>query len=166
MREVPGSIPGAALMRTANTIPLPRSCHIKSAGRTQARHAVFINGVTEASINADPLGSGLGPVLCQSTGPKRLKRGRQSPPSWLRSPSAFMKCLNGPSQTPGRTPSTFINHQAILTWGTWCSGITSASHAEGPGFKSQCVHVCRPSRFSFKAPGLDARRNLVTWIFK
>ena len=25
-------------------------------------------------------------------------------------------------------------------WGTWCSGITSASHAEGPGFKSQCVH--------------------------
>ena len=24
--------------------------------------------------------------------------------------------------------------------GTWCSGITSASHVEGPGFKSQCVH--------------------------
>ena len=24
--------------------------------------------------------------------------------------------------------------------GTWCSGITSASHAEGPGFKSQCLH--------------------------
>ena len=24
--------------------------------------------------------------------------------------------------------------------GTWCSGITSASHADGPGFKSQCVH--------------------------
>ena len=23
--------------------------------------------------------------------------------------------------------------------GTWCSGITSAPHAEGPGFKSQCV---------------------------
>lgn len=23
--------------------------------------------------------------------------------------------------------------------GAWCSGITSASHAEGPGFKSQCV---------------------------
>ena len=23
--------------------------------------------------------------------------------------------------------------------GTWCSGITSASHAEGPGFKSQWV---------------------------
>ena len=25
--------------------------------------------------------------------------------------------------------------------GTWCSGITSASHAEGPGLKSQCVHL-------------------------
>ena len=25
--------------------------------------------------------------------------------------------------------------------GTWCSGITSASHAEGPGFNPQCVHI-------------------------
>ena len=25
--------------------------------------------------------------------------------------------------------------------GTWCSGITSAPHAEGPGFKFQCVHA-------------------------
>ena len=25
--------------------------------------------------------------------------------------------------------------------GTWCSGITSASHAEGPGLKSQCVQA-------------------------
>ena len=24
--------------------------------------------------------------------------------------------------------------------GTWCSGITSAPHAEGPGFNPQCVH--------------------------
>ena len=31
----------------------------------------------------------------------------------------------------------------IASWGTWCSGITSASHAEGPGFKSQCVHLSR-----------------------
>ena len=27
--------------------------------------------------------------------------------------------------------------------GTWCSGIASAPHAEGPGFKSQCVHLSR-----------------------
>ena len=35
----------------------------------------------------------------------------------------------------------------LLFKGTWCSGITSASHAEGPGFKSQCVHfhLCRQS---------------------
>ena len=25
--------------------------------------------------------------------------------------------------------------------GTWCNGITSASHAEGPGFNPQCVHI-------------------------
>jgi hypothetical protein len=31
-------------------------------------------------------------------------------------------------------------------WGTWCSGITSASHAEGPWFKSQCVHVLESLR--------------------
>ena len=30
---------------------------------------------------------------------------------------------------------------ALKSQGTWCSGITSASHAEGPGFKSQCVHA-------------------------
>ena len=24
--------------------------------------------------------------------------------------------------------------------GTWCSGITSAQHAGGPGFNPQCVH--------------------------
>ena len=26
--------------------------------------------------------------------------------------------------------------------GAWCSGITSAPHAEGPGFNPQCVHFC------------------------
>ena len=40
-------------------------------------------------------------------------------------------------------------------WGTWCSGITSVPHAEGPGLKSQCVHApqwrseplrCAPAR--------------------
>ena len=30
-----------------------------------------------------------------------------------------------------------------MQMGTWCSGITSASHAEGPGFKSQCVHFSK-----------------------
>ena len=28
-----------------------------------------------------------------------------------------------------------------LLKGTWCSGITSAPHAEGPGLNPQCVHV-------------------------
>ena len=29
----------------------------------------------------------------------------------------------------------------LLLKGAWCSGTTSASHMESPGFKSQCVHV-------------------------
>ena len=48
------------------------------------------------------------------------------------------------------------------TWGAWCSGITSASHAEGPGFKSQCVHCfqleCergRPQSVCFRERGCD-----------
>ena len=36
--------------------------------------------------------------------------------------------------------------------GTWCSGITSASHAEGPGFNPQCVHLLRRAlTFSLRA---------------
>ena len=30
--------------------------------------------------------------------------------------------------------------------GTWCSGITSALHAEGPGFNPQCVHFAARAR--------------------
>ena len=45
-----------------------------------------------------------------------------------------------------------VHNSKCLASGTWCSGITSASHAEGPGFKSQCVHFSccvrlAPSRF-------------------
>ena len=36
---------------------------------------------------------------------------------------------------------TNIDSINLAGWGAWCSGITSASHAEGPGFKSQCVHL-------------------------
>ena len=34
-----------------------------------------------------------------------------------------------------------IKGETLPVKGTWCSGITSASHAKGPGFKSQCVHL-------------------------
>ena len=36
-----------------------------------------------------------------------------------------------------------------VAMGTWCSGITSASHAEGPGFNAQCVHVKRHGRLQY-----------------
>jgi hypothetical protein len=41
----------------------------------------------------------------------------------------------------------------FLYSGTWCSGITSALHAEGPGFNPQCVH-----RFFALSGGYDALR--------
>ena len=34
--------------------------------------------------------------------------------------------------------------------GTWCSGITSSSHAEGPGFNPQCVHLMSERSRMFK----------------
>ena len=40
------------------------------------------------------------------------------------------------------------------TSGSWCSGITSASHAEGPGFKSQWVH------FAFQMPVAGAKYDI------
>ena len=41
-----------------------------------------------------------------------------------------------------RRNSTRVASHATHNAGTWCSGITSALHAEGPGFNPQCVHNC------------------------
>ena len=41
----------------------------------------------------------------------------------------------------GFAPTQDVLNSAFFSSGTWCSGITSASHAEGPGFKSQWVQV-------------------------
>ena len=38
----------------------------------------------------------------------------------------------------GRSSAVYYKVKAGFK-GTWCSGITSAPHAEGPGLKSQCV---------------------------
>ena len=47
-------------------------------------------------------------------------------------------------------------------WGTWCSGITSAPHAEGPGFKSQCVHS---RNMSAAAAAAEIQRKLLRPCF-
>ena len=39
--------------------------------------------------------------------------------------------------------NSIVDFVSDFQLGSWCSGITSASHAEGPGFKSQWVHFCR-----------------------
>ena len=43
--------------------------------------------------------------------------------------------------------------------GAWCSGITSASHAEGPGFNPQCVHFSNiKAEGDAPFPGLSVAR--------
>ena len=42
-------------------------------------------------------------------------------------------------QTVCKPPNGLFRKKTQESEGTWCSGITSAPHAEGPGFKSQCV---------------------------
>jgi hypothetical protein len=66
----------------------------------------------------------------------------------------FFWCLESPAPPPPTSPIANTHPPALwlarhqrgmsvklrdIAKGTWCSGITSASHAEGPGFKSQCV---------------------------
>ena len=47
---------------------------------------------------------------------------------------------------PQKTPKTSTQR------GTWCSGITPAQHAGGPGFNLQCVHhVLKKNEFSREA---------------
>ena len=36
-----------------------------------------------------------------------------------------------------------VSNSSSVAGGTWCSGITSALHAERPGLSPQCVHACR-----------------------
>ena len=81
------------------------------------------------------------------------------PPRQAR-PSGSLPVFRGSGRGPGagattRHPHSFQNRVAlafqILGKGTWCSGITSASHAEGPGFKPQCVHVHIDSRSEHRA---------------
>ena len=66
----------------------------------------------------------------------------------VRFPSCSMQCTVHATTrehlaNAGRLRRNAIHRLSMLLpmqMGTWCSGITSASHAEGPGFKSQCVH--------------------------
>ena len=67
--------------------------------------------------------------------------------------SAFLNFVS-PLSLPDYSECCLVHH---LLKGTWCSGITSASHAEGPGFKSQCVHFPLIDLFEFKQRSATAR---------
>ena len=68
---------------------------------------------------------------------------------WVLQPSPSIAAVF--CQRPGRPNSS-------LQMSTWRNGITSASHAEGPGLKSQCVHFVLHMPSSTRvAPELRAR---------
>ena len=75
---------------------------------------------------------------------------------WLRATNA--------RRTPGAEPSDSFRRTVALSRmsvkGTWCSGITSASHAEGPGFKSQCVHFMPRPEETLRAPPLLGQQSM------
>ena len=66
-------------------------------------------------------------------------------PRWGRWGVRWGVLLRWHARNSSRRPMTLISSKSSA--GTWCSGITSASHAEGPGFKSQCVHFARACGF-------------------
>ena len=66
------------------------------------------------------------------------------------------------------TQVTLAIDAAASALGSWCSGITSALHAEGLGFKSNWVH-CRPSMhlmnvYSFNTRGSNPIEPLLSLL--
>ena len=78
--------------------------------------------------------------------------------------------LPGWASQPETTWHVFVWVTPWEQWrrGTWCSGITSASHAEGPGLNPQCVHAQHTAR-SLVATSTDSVSavlfvGLVSWL--
>ena len=68
------------------------------------------------------------------------------------------RLLRRKSQTKTSNPKRNSCVKAVL--GTWCSGTTSALHAEGPGFNPQCVNFAaraRGTQFLFQTVSCDIR---------
>ena len=66
------------------------------------------------------------------------------------------------SQTPKqKKPEDLRIFSPPLPRGSWCSGITPAQHAGGPGFNPQCVHVgmlcCLPALAGGASQEFDCR---------
>ena len=72
------------------------------------------------------------------------------------------KCTVGPAGSWCHCSFSFfvcVVSRSEMSLGTWCSGITSASHAEGPGFNPQCVHFVHN-------PICPLRMNSLSWKTK
>ena len=118
----------------------------------------------QRSVCIDRVPSGVAPSLtwlscaqrCLTSATVRLRACRNNRPDLAVSPS--MPSVAHPHQGGACSVSGASVGAALLAiqsiperWsrarlcyqsGTWCSGITPAQHAGGPGFNPQCVHCC------------------------
>ena len=78
------------------------------------------------------------------------------PPLEVRAPKAKQNKQNMPQSKSRDAAAEFEKpnqkeltlQSSSMTKGTWCSGITPAQHAGGPGFNPQCVYTLLPSEIN------------------
>ena len=67
----------------------------------------------------------------------------------------YLFCFVVPGLVLGKLYLIVHSHGGLeLVMDAWCSVITSSLHAEGPGIKSQCVHLCNTFLEMKKVRGL------------
>ena len=94
---------------------------------------------------------------CSFSPPSTVHKGHEKRDKCITS----CRCTVGPAGSWFHCSFSFFfcnASQSQLSLGTWCSGITSASHAEGPGFNPQCVHFMALEKHPSKhvAPNIAA----------
>ena len=126
----------SACNETSYPIANSRRCspHSRSISGLVVEYIVAID-VTRARFPADAYMMLPSPAGCFASVPTQMVE-ISMPMMQPTSPNAHLYCISSlPSaEDQGRKSKRGIK-------GAWCSGITSASHAEGPGFNPQRVHA-------------------------
>ena len=103
--------------------------------RSRWAHGVVVSHplCMRKALGSNPSVSNVGLRPCCAHQGRAFHVGRRSSPQVVPPQNYQWGCLTGPRRSKASC------HFALVPVGTWCSGITSASHAEGPGFNPQCV---------------------------
>ena len=156
MRKGLGSIPGVSMHSMLHAPWLKKDFSRPPATSTESVSAVLFVGLvsclsiplsararegsTLQNAGQDDLGGFSTPILLSCFCSKKCSKS-----SRVHFPIAEDVCtwLPGWASQPETTWHVFVWVTPWEQWlrGTWCSGITSASHAEDPGLNPQCVHA-------------------------